>query len=49
MAVLEPLRQMDAMNVVISFVNSDRVQVRDAARWAVTQYNRESINALRQA
>jgi hypothetical protein len=43
------LRQPDALAVVVSFVNSDRVQVRDAARWAVEQYGREAINALRQA
>lgn len=43
------VRQMDAINVVVSFVNSDRAQVREAARWAVTQYGREAINALRQA
>ena len=43
------IRQPDAMQVVVSFVNSDRAQVREAARWAVTQYGRESINALRSA
>jgi hypothetical protein len=43
------LRQPDAMNVVISFINSDRVQVREAARWAVGQYGRESNYAIRQA
>jgi len=43
------IRQPDAMQVAVSFVNSDRAQVRDAARWAVTQYGRESINALRSA
>jgi hypothetical protein len=43
------IRQPDAMLVVVSFINSDRAQVRDAARWAVTQYGRESINALRSA
>ncbi len=43
------IRQPDAMQVSVSFVNSDRAQVRDAARWAVTQYGRESINALRSA
>jgi len=43
------IRQPDAMQVVVSFVNSDRAQVREAARWAVTQYGRESINALRAA
>lgn len=43
------IRQPDAMQVVVSFVNSDRAQVREASRWAVTQYGRESINALRSA
>lgn len=42
-------RQQDALNVVVSFVNSDRAQVRDAARWAVAQYGRDAINALRTA
>ena len=42
-------RQQDAINVVVSFVNSDRSQVRDAARWAVTQYGRDTINVLRTA
>jgi hypothetical protein len=42
-------RQTDALNVVVSFVNSDRAQVREAARWAVGQYGRDAINALRQA
>jgi hypothetical protein len=42
-------RQQDALNVVVSFVNSDRMQVRDAARWAVAQYGRDAINALRTA
>ncbi len=42
-------RQGDAMKVVISFVNSDRAQVRDAARWAVSQYGRDAIHALRDA
>ena len=41
--------QADAMKVVISFVNSDRAQVREAARWAVTQYGRDTIHALRDA
>jgi hypothetical protein len=43
------VRQADAMRVVISFVNSDRAQVREAARWAVTQYGRDTIHALRDA
>jgi hypothetical protein len=41
--------QQDALNVVVSFVNSDRAQVRDAARWAISQYGRDAINALRTA
>ncbi|MBI5517542.1 MAG: hypothetical protein HY909_27475 [Deltaproteobacteria bacterium] len=43
------IRQQDAMKVVVSFANSDRAQVRDAARWAVNQYGREALNALREA
>jgi hypothetical protein len=43
------VRQADAMRVVISFVNSDRAQVREAARWAVSQYGRDTIHALRDA
>ena len=43
------VRQADALRVVISFVNSDRAQVREAARWAVTQYGRDTIHALRDA
>lgn len=43
------MRQADAMKVVVSFVNSDRAQVRDAARWAVSQYGRDAIHALRDA
>ena len=42
-------RQGDAMKVVISFVNSDRAQVREAARWAVSQYGRDAIHSLRDA
>lgn len=43
------IRQPDAMQVVVSFVNSDRAQVREAARWAVTQYAASAVNALRSA
>lgn len=42
-------RQPDALQVVVSFVNNDRAQVREAARWAVSQYGREAINVLRDA
>ncbi len=41
------VRQTDAMAVVANYVNSDRLQVRDAARWAITQYGRDVINTLR--
>jgi hypothetical protein len=41
------VRQTDAMAVVANYVNSDRVQVRDAARWAIAQYGRDAINTLR--
>ncbi len=43
------MHEPDAMRVVVSFVNSDRAQVRDAARWSVSEYGRESLNALREA
>lgn len=43
------IRQPDAMQVVVSFVNSDRAQVREAARWAVTQYAASAVVALRSA
>ncbi len=43
------IRQPDAMRVVVSFVNSDRAQVRDAARWSVQQYGMTAGNALREA
>lgn len=41
------VRQQDAMVVIASFVNSDRVQVRDAARWAIAQFGRDALNTLR--
>jgi hypothetical protein len=41
------VRQQDAMVVITSYVNSDRVQVREAARWAIAQFGRDSINTLR--
>lgn len=43
------IRQPDAVRVVASFVNSDRVQVRDAARAAIEQYDRMASVALREA
>ncbi len=43
------LRQPEAIRVTVSFVNSDRAQVREAARWAVSQYGQMGINALREA
>lgn len=43
------VRQPDAMKVVISFVNSDRAQVREAARWSVSQYGPSAVVALREA
>lgn len=41
------VRQQDAMVVITSYVNSDRVQVREAARWAIAQFGRDAINTLR--
>lgn len=41
------LRLPDAMQVVVSFVNNDRTQVREAARAATAQYGRDAIHALR--
>ncbi|MEZ4409913.1 MAG: hypothetical protein R3A52_26075 [Polyangiales bacterium] len=43
------IRQPDAVRVVASFVNSDRVQVRDAARAAIQQYGPMAVVALREA
>jgi tetratricopeptide (TPR) repeat protein len=42
-------RDPQAMNVVASFVNSEREIVRDAARRAIAQYDGNEIWALRQA
>jgi len=41
------VRLPDAMQVVVSFVNSERTQVREAARAATAQYGRNAIHALR--
>jgi hypothetical protein len=41
------VRQQDAMAVIASFVNSDRVQVREAARWAIAQFGRDALHTLR--
>jgi hypothetical protein len=43
------IRHAEAMRVIVSFVNSDRAQVRDAARWAVAQYGSNARNVLRDA
>ena len=40
---------MDALAVVLSFVNSDRVQVRDSARQALAAYGQDAIWKLREA
>jgi tetratricopeptide (TPR) repeat protein len=40
---------MDAVNVVLSFVNSDRAQVRMTARDALNAYGRDAIWKLREA
>lgn len=42
-------RQPDAMKVVVSFVNNERAQVRDAARQATASYGALALNALRDA
>ncbi len=41
------IRLPEAMQVVVSFVNNDRTQVREAARAATAQYGRDAIHALR--
>ena len=43
------VRQADAMRVVVSFVNNERAQVRDAARQATAAYGALALNALRDA
>ncbi len=42
-------RQPDAMQVVVSFVNNERAQVRDAARQSTNAYGSLARNALRDA
>lgn len=39
----------DAMRVVISYVGSERTEVRDAARWTIERYGRNAVWQLRQA
>lgn len=43
------VHEMDALPVILSFVNSDRVHVRTAAREAVGQYGQDAIWKLREA
>lgn len=43
------VHEMDALPVILSFVNSDRVHVRTAAREAVAQYGQDAIWKLREA
>lgn len=43
------VHEMDALPVILSFVNSDRVQVRTAAREATSQYGQDAIWKLREA
>jgi tetratricopeptide (TPR) repeat protein len=43
------VRDMDALPVLLSFVNSDRIQVRGAAREAVLQFGQDAIGKLREA
>ena len=40
-------RDMDAMQVVVSFVTHERLQVREAARWATERYGQNAIWQLR--
>jgi tetratricopeptide (TPR) repeat protein len=43
------VKDLDALPVVLSFVNSDRAQVRAAAREALTGYGQEAIWKIREA
>jgi tetratricopeptide (TPR) repeat protein len=43
------VRDMDAVNVILSFVNSDRAQVREAAREALAAFGQDAIWKLREA
>ena len=43
------VRELDALPVMLSFVNSDRVQVRTAARESVGKYGQDAIWKLREA
>lgn len=42
-------RQFDAMRVVMSFVGSERAQVREAARWSMAQFGRHAIWRFRES
>jgi tetratricopeptide (TPR) repeat protein len=43
------VRDMDAINVILAFVNSDRAQVRAAAREALAAFGQDAIWKLREA
>lgn len=43
------VHEMDALPVILSFVNSDRVHVRNAARESVTRFGQDAIWKLREA
>lgn len=43
------VHEMDAIPVILSFVNSDRIQVRSAARDAIGAYGQDAIWKLREA
>jgi tetratricopeptide (TPR) repeat protein len=43
------VKDLDALPVVLSFVNSDRVQVRDAARESTLAYGQDAVWRLREA
>jgi hypothetical protein len=43
------VHEIDALPVILSFVNSDRIQVRTAAREAIAKYGQDAIWKLREA
>jgi tetratricopeptide (TPR) repeat protein len=43
------IHDLDAIGVILSFVNSDRVQIRDAAREALSAYGQDALPKLREA
>ncbi|GAC1354334.1 MAG: hypothetical protein NVSMB47_07610 [Polyangiales bacterium] len=43
------LKDPDAIRVILSYLNADRVQVREAARWAIAQLGPEARLALKES